>query len=114
MARIIRIAFFALVLLQPAWHGWLHPPKELSPGWVVLLALLPLLPPLAGLLMQRGSAPFWAGLLALPYLCHGIAEAWASPPQRLLGVAECVLALVVVVAVGLQGLQRRRLARARP
>ena len=108
MLVLARFAFFALVLLQPAWHGWLHPPRVLAPGWAVAIALAPLLLPLAGLLLRRGSAPFWAGLLALPYFCHGVAEAWASPPERALALTESVLALVVVLGVGLHGLRLRR------
>ena len=109
---LARFAFFALVLLQPAWHGWLHPPRTLPVGWAVAIALLPLLLPLAGLLLRRSAAPFWAGLLSLPYFCHGVAEAWASPPERVLALAECVLALSVVLAVGMHGLALRRRARA--
>jgi len=108
MLALARCAFFALVLLQPAWHGWLLPPRALSAGWAVAIALLPLLPPAIGLLRGRGSAPFWSGLLSLPYFCHGVAEAWANPPARVLAVVECALALAVVFAVGMHGLRLRR------
>ena len=108
MPRIALLAFLALLLLQPLWHGWLHPPRLFPLALVLSLAILPLLPPLVGLWRKRPSAPFWAGLLSLPYFCHGVAEAWASPAERGLAVLESLLALVVVLGVGLQGLRQRR------
>jgi uncharacterized membrane protein len=88
------VALFALLALQWAWR-W--------PAWVLpLLFSLPLLPPALGLALRRARAPLWAGIVALLYFCHGIAEsrvgggAWA--------LLEIVLSVLVVVAGSWPGL----------
>ncbi|GIX35245.1 MAG: hypothetical protein KatS3mg126_1024 [Lysobacteraceae bacterium] len=110
-ARLARLLLWGLVVLQAVWYLALDPPA-IVPAWLALsLAWLPLLP--AVLLQLRGArtAPFWSGVLALPYFCHGVMEAWAVPALRLPGLLEAIVASALVLAVGADGLQRRRAAR---
>lgn len=107
MDSLARICLFGLLLVQPLWHGLALAP--LWPRWlVVLLAMLPLALPVAGVLLGRPRALFWAGLVALGYFCHGVAEAWASPPDRVPAMVQLTLALALVLAVGGGGWLRRR------
>ena len=108
---VARIALFGLLLVQPLWHGLsLHPAW---PRWlVVALAMAPLLPPVVGVLRGRPRALFWGALVALAYFSHGIAEAWANPPERVPAAVQATLSLVLVLAVGAGGWLRRRAARA--
>lgn len=109
--RIAAAALAGLLGLQWLWHAWLAPPER-APAWAVaLLFSLPLLAPAMGFMRRRGSAAMWAGTVALFYFCHGVAEAWASPSQRALALAEVGLALALVFASSWAGLQARVLRR---
>ena len=72
----------------------------------VVFAAPPLLL-LVGTLHGSRQAPFWAGLLALLWFCHGVMEAWAAPQHRDLALIEATLALVVILAASLPGLRAR-------
>jgi uncharacterized membrane protein len=107
-------AFWALLGWQLVWHGLWLPPETL-PRWVPLAVFgLPLLPPAIGLLRRRPSALFWAAAISLLHLCHAISEGWSDPPVRPAAAVEAALALLLIGAVGYDGLQRRRAARRRP
>ena len=97
--RIGRLAWFALILLQLVWHGWLARPVHL-PAWLVLaVTVVPLLLPLAALPDLR-RALLWVGILSLFYFCHGVAEAWSAPTEKWLALAEIGLTLLLIVALG--------------
>src|SRR5690606_27949730 len=109
---VARAACIGLLVLQLAWHGWLHPPRAVPPWLLAAVVALPLLLVLPGVLRLRVRALFWAGLASLLYFCHGVAELWSAPAARVPALAEITLALLLVSAVGLAGLRRRRLDRA--
>lgn len=100
-ARCARLAGFVawglLALLQVAWHGWLLPPERMPTAVALTIALLPLAVPL--LYWRRPQrALLVAGMVALFYFCHGVAEAWAVPRERVLACIEVVLAIVLVAS----------------
>ena len=99
-------AWAALAVLQLLWHGWLLPPQGMPVALVLAITLVPLLLPLAALRQPR-RALLWAGILALFYFCHGVAEAWSSPVERALAVAEIVLTLLLIGTLG-AGVRRPR------
>jgi uncharacterized membrane protein len=104
--RVGIAAWVALLLLQCAWYGWLFPPQHM-PSWLVLgITVLPLLLPFLAI----GNVPralLWAGMLSLFYFCHGIAESWSSPAERVPALLEVMLALVLIGALG-AGVKARR------
>lgn len=103
--RVGLIAWALLLLLQLLWHGWLFPPQQL-PRWVVLaFTVVPLLLPLFALGNVR-RALLWVGILSLFYFCHGVAEAWSTPDERILAVAEIVLTVGLIGVLG-AGVRRR-------
>lgn len=105
-------AYFVLVALQPLWHLFWLPPSTL-PAWAVAaFFLLPPLLPLVALGLRRPSALFWAAVISLFYFCHGVMEGWSDPAARLLAAFEIAASTAIVLAVGWDGLQRRRAARA--
>ncbi|MDA3914615.1 DUF2069 domain-containing protein [Oleiagrimonas sp.] len=108
--RMARIAGYAgwigLIVLQPLWHAWLVPNPHDPLGAVLLLALLPLLLPLLAV-RRPGRALLWAGIVALFYFCHGVAEAWAIPAERVPAVLEIILSLMLILSLGI-GVQRRK------
>ena len=89
----------ALAALQLAWHGWLLPPQSMPVLLVLAIAVIPLLLPLAALRKPR-RALLWVGILALFYFCHGVAEAWSSPVERMLATVEIALTLLLIGTLG--------------
>lgn len=95
MQRIGFGAWLAQGLLQIIWHAWLLPPQRMPVAVALLIALLPLALPLAYWRTPQ-RALIAAGMVSLFYFCHGVAEAWASPPERALAAVEIALALVLI------------------
>jgi len=97
--RIGLLAWVLLVLLQLVWHGWLFPAQTM-PAWLVLVVtVVPLLLPLFSLGNVR-RALLWVGILSLFYFCHGVAEAWSAPGERMLAWAEIVLTVGLIALLG--------------
>jgi uncharacterized membrane protein len=104
----------ALAALQWIWHAWLLPPRWPVGLWLAAAFSLPLLVAGWGLLANRPSARFWAGVFALLYFCHGITEAWTLEAARFLGLGESALAVLVIVASCWNGMRARFGGRAKP
>ena len=90
-------SYLSLIALQPAWHALLPAPMGARNWLLGLLAALPLLLPLAGVLKGSLRSMTWAGYIVMLYLVIGIMEAWSNPPQR---APALVQTLLVVVFVG--------------
>ena len=95
--RIGFTAWGALALLQITWHAWLLPPTRMPIAMALLFALLPLALPL---LYWRtpARALLLAGMICLFYFCHGVAEAYAVPAERVFACIEILLAVIVILA----------------
>jgi uncharacterized membrane protein len=99
-------AWGALWLLQIVWHAWLLPPARMPIAVALVIALLPLTVPL--LYWRTPSrALLLAGMVSLFYFCHGVAEAWAAPRERIFAVIELVLAVLVILACARKPKRRR-------
>jgi uncharacterized membrane protein len=103
--RIGLVAWALLVVLQLAWHAWLFPPQSLPLTLVLALTVVPLLLPLLALRDVR-RALLWVGILSLFYFCHGVSEAWSSAGERWLAIAEIVLTVLLIAALG-AGVKRK-------
>ena len=103
--RIGLLAWALLLLLQPAWHGWLFPPQTMAPWLLLMITVVPLLLPLFAIRNVR-RALLWVGILSLFYFCHGVAEAWSAPTERALALAEIALTLLLIGALG-AGVKRK-------
>ncbi|MDX1381441.1 MAG: DUF2069 domain-containing protein [Xanthomonadales bacterium] len=90
-AQAARGAWLGLAALQVIWLALLPPPHGPHNGWLAVIAVAPLLLPLAG--VWRGSlrSMTWAGYLSMLYLVIGVMEAWANPPQRLPALVQVLL-----------------------
>ena len=90
-------SLLGLIVLGLAWELWLAP---LRPGgsWLVL-KVLPLCIPLAGLLKHRMYTYRWLSLLVWVYFTEGVVRAWsdAAPGNWLAGV-EIALCLALFAA----------------
>ncbi|MEO7072586.1 MAG: DUF2069 domain-containing protein [Rhodanobacter sp.] len=103
------LAWLALLIVQLIWHAWLFPAIVVPPWLVMAITVVPLLLPLLAMRDVR-RALLWVGILSLFYFCHGVAEAWTSPGQRWLALAEVALALLLIGTLG-AGVRRPRTAR---
>ena len=106
-----RIGFTAwglLAALQVVWHGWLFLPARMPVAIALVIALVPLALPLV-YWRRPQRALLVAGMVALIYFCHGVAEAWAAPQERVLASIEIILSLVLILSSA--RLPRKRKAR---
>lgn len=66
-------------------------------NWLLgLLATLPLMLPLGGVLKGSLRSMTWAGYIVMLYLVIGIMEAWSNPPQRFPALVQALLVAVFV------------------
>jgi len=107
--RIGLVAWALLVVLQLAWHAWLVPPQSMPLPLLLAVTVVPLLLPLFALRDVR-RALLWVGILSLFYFSHGVAEAWSSAEERWLAVAEIVLTVLLIGALGAGVKRRKRVA----
>lgn len=56
---------------------------------------------------QRRTAGFWSALFALLWFSHGVMVAWTRAPERGFALLELALAVVVVFAASIPGMQSR-------
>ncbi|MGR9107361.1 MAG: DUF2069 domain-containing protein [Gammaproteobacteria bacterium] len=75
--RITLSGYFLLLTLLLAWPTLLSPPERLPVALVLMIAVIPLLFPLRGLLYGRRSSYIWAAYLSLFYLVHALTVAGA-------------------------------------
>ncbi len=109
--RVLAVAsLLGLIVLGLAWELVLAP---LRPGgsWLVL-KVLPLCVPLAGLLKNRMYTYRWLSLLVWLYFTEGVVRGWGDkPPGNWLAMAEVALCLALFVACAMHVRLRLRNAR---
>ena len=87
----VTLAYFGLLILQLVWHALLPAPLGAESWWLALVATVPLLLPLRGILKGSIRSMTWGGYLLVLYLVVGIMEAWSNPPQRLPALLQTAL-----------------------
>ena len=93
-------SLLGLILLGLLWELWLAP---LRPGgsWLVL-KVLPLTLPLAGLLKNRMYTYRWVSLLIWLYFTEGVVRAWSDPGlSAVLAAIQVLLCVLLFVACAL-------------
>ena len=99
LRRAVIGSYVCLVLLQPVWHFLLPPPMGARLWWLALLATLPLLLPLQGIVKGSLRSLTWGGYLVLLYFLIGVMEAWSNPPQRLPALLQTALVTIYVATL---------------
>lgn len=101
--RILAVLLLALAGVFAAWFA-----RDARALQALAVFALPPLLLAAGVAMGRPTAPFWAGVLALGWFCHGTMLAWAGAGAgRAFALAEVGLALGIVFASSWPGLRAR-------
>lgn len=98
--HIASASLIGLIFLCVAWELWLAP---LRPGgsWLVL-KVLPLMPPLFGILRGKVYTYRWSTLLIWAYFSEGVVRAWSDTGlSSRLGLLEIVLSLSFFIAAAL-------------
>ena len=75
----------------------LWPANEVHYYWVILAAL-PLLIPIKGLLSDQRYTYRWIGFMTLAYFCIGISELVANPQLRVYGLGTTVSSTLLFLA----------------
>jgi uncharacterized membrane protein len=91
-------AYFGTLTWQLTWHGLLPPPLGSQNPWLAVIACIPLLIPIAGLVRMRYRSMIWAGMLLMLYLAIGVMEIWSNPPQRPPALVQVALAVFYLFA----------------
>lgn len=103
--RARAVLLLSLVALAALYATWFARDPDPWAEWVVF-ALPPALLAV-GVWQRRRTAGFWSAVLALFWFSHGVMVAWSRPPERGFALAALALAVVVVFAASLPGLQGR-------
>ena len=96
---ILVFSYLALLILQPVWHALLPAPMGAETWWLGVIAALPLLLPLNGILRGSLRSMTWGGYLLLLYFAIGVMEAWSNPAQRFPAVVQIGLVIICFNAV---------------
>ncbi|MGH8033585.1 MAG: DUF2069 domain-containing protein [Lysobacterales bacterium] len=104
--RLVAVFYLAVIVLQLTWHGALPQPGGNRNWTLALLAALPLILPLQGILSGRLSSMTWGGYLLVIYFTFGVMEVWSNPAQRWPALIQ--VALVVLYVSSLVWLARRK------
>lgn len=99
MTGLTRWAWLALIALQVVWFGWLFPIGLFDPALEVLLITVPLLTPAWWIWKLDHRALVVGGMIALPYFCIAVSEAWTRPEVRALALVQ--VGLIAVYFAGL-------------
>ena len=92
--RSLQMIFALILLLQPIWH-WLLPPPRGNASWVLgLVAAVPLLLLIPGIMSGHVRSMTWGAYLLVLYFVVGIMEAWSNPAQRIAALSQVALTLL--------------------
>ena len=111
MTRVAAVVcLLGLIVLGVLWEMWLAPIKP-GGSWVVL-KVLPLFIPLAGLIKNRLYTYRWVSLFVWLYFIEGVVRATSEgPPVRWLALLEVLLCLALFAACVLHIRLRQRNAK---
>ena len=101
--RLTLSSYIALILVLITWYG-LHTPAPL----ILVLLLLPLVFPIKGLLKGNPYTYAWSSFLILLYFIHGVVEAYANPPVRILALLEVLFSITFYIGAVLYARLRGR------
>jgi len=99
-----RWSLLGLVLLQPFWFVYWHPPGGWATLVITVIATGPLLLLLPGCWRSNGRSLVMAGTLLMLYFSFGVMETWSSPPSRLPAILQT--ALTTAFFMGLATIRR--------
>jgi uncharacterized membrane protein len=106
--RLLAVLLLGLAILFTAWFA-----GDARYGAALAVFALPPFLLAIGVLARRPTAPFWAGVFALGWFCHGVMLAWERADGRGFAIGEVALALGIIGASNWPGLSARFGSRAK-
>jgi uncharacterized membrane protein len=104
-------SLLGLILLGLLWELWLAPIRP--GGSLLVLKVLPLCIPLAGVMKNRMFTYRWVSLFVWLYFIEGVVRAWGDKaPSNYLAMIEVVLCVILFTACALHVRQRLIAAKA--
>lgn len=94
-------SYLGLITLLMLWIIWLGEVPRERISISLLLAVLPLLLPLRGILAGHAKPIIWGTLLSLPYSVHAGMLLWDNPPNLALGLPELLFGLTYLISASL-------------
>ena len=98
-SRLVGFCYVAVLVLQPIWLGLMPAPMGKQSWGLALIATLPLLLPLRGILAGNGRSMTWGGYLLVFYFVLGVMEAFTNPEQRAPALLQSGLAVLYIIAL---------------
>ena len=94
-------SYLLLLTLVFCWIIFFLQPPHWPRPILLVVAVLPLLLPLRGMLHGRTRSFFWAAFLSLIYVLHGGGDAWVDPSNLWLSLSEVLLASIFFISATL-------------
>ena len=92
------LAYIGTLAWQLIWLGLLPPPTGPQNTWLALLACVPLLLPLHGIIYKKHSSMIYGGIVLLVYFTIGVTEVWTNPAHRWPALVQIMLAIIYIFA----------------
>ena len=91
-------AYFGTLAWQVIWIGLIPPPLGPRNPWLTMLACLPLLLPIAGLIRQQHRSMIWGGVILLLYFTAAVTQLWTNTDHQWPALIQIILVIVYILA----------------
>lgn len=96
--RLMQYAYVFMLAWQLVWLGLLPPPTGPQNTWLAVIACLPLLLPLMGVLRANHRSMVYGGIVLMIYFAAGVMEMWTNPAHRWPGMVQIMVVILYVAA----------------
>lgn len=98
---ITLVGYFSLLSLVLLWNTVISPSSTVPVAFMLVIATVPLLLPLRGLLYGRPSSTLLTAILSLLYFVHGVTAATSNTGERVWASLEIVFSLLLFFGAAL-------------
>ena len=96
--RLMQIAYVFMLAWQLVWLGLLPSPAGPQNTWLAIIACLPLLLPLKGVIQNAYRSMVYGGIVLMIYLAAGVMEIWTNPAHRWPALVQVIVVVIYVAA----------------
>jgi len=94
----MQYAYVFMLAWQLVWLGLLPPPTGPQNTWLAIIACVPLLLPLKGILRAIHRSMVYGGIVLMIYFAAGVMELWTNPAHRWPGLVQITVVVLYVAA----------------
>ena len=94
----MQYAYVFMLAWQLVWLGLLPPPIGPRNTWLAIIACLPLLLPLKGVVRNIHHSMVYGGIVLMIYFAVGVMEIWTNPAHRWPGVVQVMVVVIYIAA----------------